>query len=256
MAGIYDWFGYDVPVRERYKLIKNSGFESVMLWWSDKFGRGTGYQEDVEYARDAGLFIENIHTPVHEQNYLSLDNSNGESVFQCYLQCVKDCFNYKVPAMIIHLPGDSYPINKLGMDRIKIIISQAETYHVNVAFENLHNIQNLELVLNTFQSKKVCFCYDSCHHFNYASDYDLLERYGKRLIAMHLHDNGGKNNQHQLPFDGEIDWLTVMKKISLTGYKGATALEPMNWDYEDITMEEFLGLAYKKAQKLDSMRAV
>lgn len=57
-----------------------------MLWWSDKFGRGAGYQEDVGLARNAGLYVENIHAPVHEQK-----NLDGESVFQSYLQCVTDC---------------------------------------------------------------------------------------------------------------------------------------------------------------------
>ena len=44
MIGIYDCFGYgagyNVPFEERYKLIKNAGFDCVMLWWSDRFGRG------------------------------------------------------------------------------------------------------------------------------------------------------------------------------------------------------------------------
>ena len=43
MVGIYDCFGYggsfDVPFEERYRLIKMAGFDCVMLWWSDKFGR-------------------------------------------------------------------------------------------------------------------------------------------------------------------------------------------------------------------------
>ena len=89
MIGIYDCFGYgvgyEVSFEERYKLIKATGFDSVMLWWSDKFGRGVGYQKDVQYARNAGLIVENIHTPVHEQNLLSADNLEGDSVFQTYL---------------------------------------------------------------------------------------------------------------------------------------------------------------------------
>lgn len=86
------------------------------------------------------------------------------------------------------------------------------------------------MVLSSFQSKNVNYCYDSCHHINYAPNDDLLKLYGDRLMPLHLQDNGGKHNQHQLPLDGNIDWLTVMRKISLTGYKGATSLEPMNWD--------------------------
>lgn len=254
MIGIYDCFGYNVPFSERYKLIKDAGFDCVMLWWSDKFGRGAGYQEDVQFARNAGLIIENIHAPVHDQNNLSMDNQDGENVYQSYLQCVNDCNEYSIPTVVIHLPDDNYPINKLGLKRIETIVCQAEKYGVKIAFENLGNIQNLELVLKTFQSKSVGFCYDSCHHINYAPQHDLLKKYGDRLTALHLHDNDGKNNQHRLPFDGNIDWKNVVKKITITGYKGATSLEPMNWDYEDISINEFLERAFQKAKKIDDMR--
>ena len=36
-------------------------------------------------------------------------------------------------------------------------------------------------------------------------------------MALHLHDNDGARGQHQLPFDGHIDWPAVMKKIAATG---------------------------------------
>lgn len=73
-------------------------------------------------------------------------------------------------------------------------------------------------------------------------------------MALHLQDNGGKHNQHQLPFDGDIDWKDVMRKITLTGYQGATTLEPMNWDYEDLSIQEFLACAYQRVKRLDDMR--
>ena len=214
MIGIYDCFGYgtgyNVSFEERYKLIRNAGFDCVMLWWSDKFDRGVGYEKGVELARNAGLYIENIHAPVHEQKCLSQDDLEGESVFQSYLQCVKDCFDYNIPKMVIHLPEDKYPLNDLGKERLRVIVNEAEKNSIQIAFENLFNIQKLSLVLGMFHSKNVGFCYDSCHHINYASSLNLLEKYGNRLIALHLHDNGGIRNQHQLPFDGNIDWVTVM----------------------------------------------
>lgn len=152
------------------------------------------------------------------------------------------------------MPGDDYPVSDLGLKRVETIVQQAENRGVKIAFENLGNIRNLELVLKTFKSPNAGFCYDSCHHANYAPQYDLLEKYGDRLAALHLHDNGGKNNQHQLPFDGKINWEAVVGKIAVTGYTGVTALEPMNWDYTDISINEFLTHAFQKAQRLDNMR--
>lgn len=120
------------------------------------------------------------------------------------------------------------------INRLEKIIYEAENRNVQIAFENLGNLQNLALVLNKFPTKNVGYCYDSCHHINYASNEDLLELYGNRLMALHLHDNGGKHNQHQLPFDGNINWTEVMNKIASTNYHGSTTLEPMHWDYEHL----------------------
>lgn len=254
MVNIYDWFGYEVSIENRYKLIKAAGFDGVLLWWSDGFGRGPYYRDSVQYARNAGLVIENIHTPVQGQDSLSFDNLDGQSLFNCYLQCIIDCAEFDIPTMVVHLPDDKYPINELGFDRIKRIAQKAEEFNINVALENLRNIQNVISILDSVSSNKIGFCYDSCHHANYNSERDLLNKYGNCLMAIHLHDNGGARGQHQLPFDGFICWSTVMKKISETSYKGATALEPMNWGYENLSIQEFLGKAYEKAKELEKMR--
>ena len=257
MTGIYDCFGYgagyDVPFTERYKLIKAAGFDCVMLWWSDKFGRGDGYEKDPDLARDAGLLIENMHAPVHEQNELSLDNLQGEHLFSDYLKCVNDCHKHHIPTVVIHLPDDTYPINELGYDRLDQIIDRAGDLDIQIAFENLRNVRNLSSVLNRVKFTHVGYCYDSCHHFNYATGTDLLALYGDRLKALHLQDNGGSHNQHQLPFDGSVDWPSVMEKLKKTEYSGAITLEPMNWDYTHLEIQGFLQLAFERAKKLERM---
>ena len=254
MITIYDWFGYELPIKERYRFIKEAGFNGVLLWWSDGFGRGDDYRSGPWEARNAGLFVENIHTPIQNQNDLWLDNLAGEALAELYLKCVADCAAFEIPTMVIHLPEDSNPHNELGLDRMKKIAECAEKLGINVALENVRNFVNLEYVFAHVDSSRVGFCYDSCHHQNYCADRDLLFVYGSRLMALHLHDNGGSNNQHQLPFDGNIDWSAVMKKIADTGYSGATALEPMNWDYTDLSPEKFLQRAFEKAQKLEALR--
>ncbi|WP_260982082.1 effector binding domain-containing protein [Paenibacillus sp. 32O-W] len=79
MITIYDWFGYELPIKERYQLIKEAGFDGVLLWWSEDFNRND-YRSGPQIAREAGLFIENIHTPIKNQNSLWLDNLEGEDL--------------------------------------------------------------------------------------------------------------------------------------------------------------------------------
>lgn len=257
MTGIYDCFGYgpgyDVPFKERYELIRAAGFDCVMLWWSDLFGRGEGFEKDADLARDAGLQIENMHAPVHEQNALSQDDEQGKSVLHDYLKCVEDCHTYQIPTVVIHLPDDEFPINDLGFERLNRIVEKAGELNVQIAFENLRNIRNLDAVLSRVTSSHVGYCYDSCHHINFAPDTDLLNLYGNRLKAIHLQDNGGSHNQHQLPFDGNVGWPVVMEELKRAGYSGAITLEPMNWDYTNMDIRDFLKLAQERAKKLEQM---
>ena len=255
--GIYDCFGYgpgyDVPFPDRYRLIKEYGFDCVMLWWSDRFGRGDGYREDAGLARSAGLSVENIHAPVHEQDLLFADSCEGENVLNDYLRCIDDCHRFDIPTVVIHLPDDLFPFNEMGRARLEKLFEKAEKYNVTVAFENLRNIKNLAEVMKRYNFSSAGFCYDSCHHANYAPDTDLLKLYGNRLKAIHLHDNGGVRSQHQLPFDGKVDWDTVTGKIKAAGYKASVTLEPMNWDYSDIDIRGFLNIACERAKRLERM---
>jgi len=253
MITIYDWFGYELPTNERYQLIKKAGFDGVLLWWSEGFNRND-YRSGPQIARNAGLFIENIHTPIQNQNNLWLDNLDGESLSDCYLQCVADCAEFEIPTMVVHLPDENHPYNALGLERIKRIAEKAEQLNVNVALENLQNFSNLSYMLEQVKSPRIGFCYDCCHHNNYNLSDELLSMYSSRLMALHLHDNGGSCSQHQLPFDGMIDWSSTMKKIAETKYSGPTALEPMNWDYLDLSPEDFLNKAFEKAKMLESLR--
>ncbi len=251
MITIYDWFGYELPIKERYRLIKEAGFDGVLLWWSEHLDRGD-YRSGPQAVREAGLFIENIHTPFQVQDYIWLDSLDGEATFNCYEQCVKDCSEFDIPTMVVHLPDDDKQYNDLGIYRINKIVEKAEQLGVNVALENLHNLNNLTYVLKQVDSLNLGFCYDCCHHYRYYPEYDFLTKYKERLMALHLHDYAG-NSIHRLPFDNAIDWPYTMSKIAEANYSGAVAIEAMNWDYKDISAEKFLQEAFARAKKLESL---
>lgn len=204
MISIYDWFGYELPFEERYRFIKKAGFDGVMLWWSEGFGRGE-YRSGAQLAREAGLIIENIHAPIENQNDLWLANLAGESLVNCYLQCIEDCSNLEIPTVVIHLPDEEHIHNELAMDRFKHIVERAEQRGVNLALENLWNLTNLKYVLEKVDSPQVGFCYDVSHHYRYYPEHDLLSAYGDRLKAVHLHDNNGSYAQR--------DYLLMVRLI-------------------------------------------
>ena len=62
MITIYEWFGYELPVTERYKMIKRAGFDGVSIGGSMNFER-YDFPDNPPSAREAGLFIEYFHAP-------------------------------------------------------------------------------------------------------------------------------------------------------------------------------------------------
>ena len=69
--GIFSWFGFSIPMLERAKLIHETGYKSVMLWWADDHKETDGPKEKhPEICHSEGLGIVNIHTPSADANHL------------------------------------------------------------------------------------------------------------------------------------------------------------------------------------------
>ena len=260
MLTIYEDFGYKLSSSELYSAVKQAGFDGITLFWRESFS-------DAKYApplmaSNAELYVENIHMPFNvDPNDLWRDSLNGKDITNCFLQWVEDCGRFKIPTLVVHLSyGYDVPnINETGLNRVLRIIDAAEKHNVNIAFENGHTIDAVDFILKHTDSQRAGFCYDSGHHNCYTPNDDLLSKFGARLLALHLHDNQGYINgtqsedQHLLPYDGIVNWPTIMKKIAGHGYSESISLEVMNRGYEDLSAEEFLCLAYERANKLMSI---
>jgi len=255
---IVDWFGYNMPAQERMRLIKQAGFSGIVgLLWRDDFD--SDYKSFPEYARNEGLYIENIHGPWMGVNELWTDNVIGHNFMEEIFEYIKVCSFYEIPTLVIHPEcknGTKYvdlpETFEIGIDRWKRIVDEAARLNVNIAIENMARPEYLDCIFTNIQSNRLGFCFDSGHWNLFMPELDLLTLYGDKLMALHLHDNDGKEDWHALPFTGNIDWDDIKSK--LVNYKGAIALEVnSNKTLEHITdPAEFLHLAFERAIKLIS----
>jgi len=254
MLSITQYFGCKIKSEELYPMIKQAGFDGTTLWWGDQFD--ADYRKHPEIARAAGLFVENVHTPFSAINNLWSDTIEGNELTEHLLQCVTDCAEFEIPTMVMHLSsGDEPPpFNALGLDRVKRIVEKAERKNVNIALENLRRTEYLHYALENIHSTRLGFCYDSGHHHCRTPGDELPQKYGSRLMALHLHDNDSTDDQHLLPFDSTINWQATMQRIKATGYKGAITLEVVNSRHEDLSPQEFLRIAYDRAKRLAAIK--
>lgn len=253
---IFSWFGFSIPMEDRFKLIKAAGFDGVLLWWSDEYVEIDGDKSHhPELARQNKLFIENIHTPFEGINCIWTESIDGNDFEKTLLNCIEDCSRYEIPTAVVHI-SQGYnppPMNHVGLDRIKRLVETAERKNVNIALENLRKPEYLDFIFSNIQSGRLGFCYDSGHENCFTKGTDLLTQYGSKLMTLHLHDNDGTSAQHKIPGEGKIDWNLISQKLKTTGYSGAISLEVTNEfsQYrEKETAAEFLKRAYKAAEML------
>lgn len=259
-TGIYYWYGFLLPSRDCIKLIADANFDNVSFWWGDQFSKD--YDEPKpnlpELARAAGLRVENVHAEYQSVNLLWEDKLESEDIIKNYISNIDDCYNLQIPVLIMHLTtGINPPMpNELGIDRIKRIIEHAEQKNIDIALENTRIIEHLDFTYSRINSDRLKFCYDSGHANCFTKSNDLLDKYGNKLIALHLHDNDGTADQHRIPGDGNINWFEFAQKLKQNNFHGSITLEIINEfcdKYKNLSAKQFLSEAYKKAKEISEL---
>jgi len=255
-----DWPGWtETPIDENYRLIKQAGFDATLIWWDEE--EWADFRTLPARARKAGLWVENVHASFDNAGHIWEDTAAGQAVFEYYMMCVNDCGAFEIPTVVMHTGHGSHPlppISELGLERFARLVDQAGKLGVNIAIENQCAPEKTEramAILERFDSQSLGMCYDSGHGNVCALGREMLERFGHRLKALHLHDNDGLGDKHWLPFDGTVDWPIIMGTIAGKGYKGATTLE-LGGAYKELKPAEFLARAYDCAVRLEVLRNI
>jgi sugar phosphate isomerase/epimerase len=254
--GIFCWFGYELPMADRARMISEADFKSVMIWWSgdDKIDTNPPNEERPDLFRRHGLEIVNAHLPFDRANDLWEDTADGQSWYELLAANITECGQHGIPVVIAHpsIGGNPPPPNRIGLDRVKRLLEVAGKSGVDIAFENLRHPDYLDFVIDNTDSNRLKFCYDSGHEYLYCPDTDLLGKFGDRLGALHLQDNDGTADQHIMPFDGNIPWDETMARLRKTGYNGALTLECNATEKEAArySPEEYLAECMKRALRL------
>lgn len=84
---------------------------------------------------------------------------------------------------------------------------------------------------------------------------EMIRALGKRLTALHIHDNDKLNDSHQIPFSMNIDFDEVVKALREIDYKGYFTLESCSFlkGYTPDNIMEGMEKMSKAARKLADM---
>lgn len=130
---------------------------------------------------------------------------------------------------------------------------------------NIHQVKQFDLLFERYDKDFMGFCYDSGHGILTMDDdpLELLRKYKKRLIAMHLNDNIGIRNKeeltddvkiashdlHRIPYEGILDWDELASLVADSPYELPITMEIVCRDGKE---DEFLKRAYDNGMKVNN----
>ncbi len=208
------------PIEARIRAIRNAGFDAVCLdFEAELIGTETSWENQVSLAEKYGLPVENVHLTGLGMTSVWSNTPAGDEVIDRLCDELRHMANLGIRCGVAHVTwGHDAPAGdfKRGLDRYLRAAETAEKYNVYLALENSVYPEYVHFLLDNVKSEHVGFCYDSGHENAFAPGENYLSRYASRLLAMHLHDNDGKNDLHSYPGTGTVDWTKTVAQLKET----------------------------------------
>ena len=246
------------------KLAREIGFEAITTTTTEK-----GAVSALKKAADA-LCVDfpYLHAPYANINQMWLEGEGYRAVYDGMKQAIDSASAAGVSAVVVHVSSGWYPpfVNDLGLSRYDALVEYASARGVTLAFENLRVVGNIACLLDRYAKREnVRFCYDSGHEHCYTKTVSWIDIFTNKIVATHIHDNIGRpfddktvnNDTHWLPFDGSIDYQSMMRRLESYGYQGPLMLEVFRAareDYASLAPKEFLATAYERIRRISELR--
>lgn len=256
MFGINYYFGYGNDVGQRFAEIKNAGFSSVSInadsVTENLYG---GFENLIKLAHKSGLNVPYIHGPYckeHSIKHLFVPSDKTQEIMEFHKKCILICSKYGVQNYVIHANrnNDNPVLGEFCLNNFRELNDFAKSLNVKLAVENTTSKEVLKYLLQNIQDDNFGLCFDSGHHNVYTKDFDILSFAKDRIFVVHLHDNFGTEDEHNVIGFGNIDWTKLYMNLKQNNFKGVlcTEVKANKWQKETLDCKEYLGLCYRQLQ--------
>lgn len=208
------------------KRIADAGFTHIHWchqWNTDFVYMDAEIDQIGKWLKEYGLQLLDLHGSVGpEKSWLSSREYERLAGVELVKNRIDMTARLGGGAVIMHIPGEpgSEPLHRSLQDLESFALERG----VRIAVEN-GVFTALRDVYEQYSPDYVGLCYDSGHGNMSGEGLDRLEEDADRLVAIHLHDNDGTRDQHQLPFMGNVDWERLTGIIAKSAYTGPIQLE-------------------------------
>ena len=226
-------------VRDHLVEIAAHGFPAVELFAARlhvDYHNPSVVADVQQWLSAAGLEVTSVHAPVLEMSLASADATEREAAVAETERALHLGRRIPFGALVIHLGRPRSDAVRGGTNRdaarrsIEALAKAAEPLGVRIAVEVIPNdlcrpASLAHLLEDAVDAANAGICLDAGHARLEGDVADAIETVSGHLIAVDVHDNRGRADDHLVPFDGAIDWPSALTTMQKVGYDGPVTFE-------------------------------
>jgi sugar phosphate isomerase/epimerase len=236
--------------RDHLVHVAAHGFEKVELFATRghfDYGNAQAIAELAEWLADTRLSLHSVHAPIVERmqsgrwigafSNASSDEGRRKAAVAETAAALALASQLPFQYLVLHLGVPASEQTHAGDNSataarrsIEEIVEVAARVRVRVAVEVIPNALSdaeslARLVEDDLDGLDVGVCLDYGHAHLMGDLGEAIEALSGHLWTTHVHDNGGKRDDHLAPYLGTIDWDAAMMETQKIGYDGALMFE-------------------------------
>jgi sugar phosphate isomerase/epimerase len=237
--------------RDHLAQIAAHGFEAVEVFATRShfdYHDAAVIKELGGWLKDTGLALHGIHAPIVESmngggkwgpaisNAVS-DTAKRQAAVREADTALNIARELGADVFVVHLGTPTVQGGEnsrtAAFRSVEDICRLAEPVEIKVALELMPNplsdaAQLVAMLDRDLEFPKAGICLDFGHAFLMGDVADQIEMVAEHLMTTHVHDNGGKKDDHLVPFNGRINWDMALMTMQKVGYDGTYMMELAN----------------------------
>jgi sugar phosphate isomerase/epimerase len=236
--------------RDHLAQIAAYGFESVELFATRShfdYRDPAAIDTLAQWLKDTRLDLHGIHAPITgafgagdkwaaTYSNAVADGARREAAVRETQAALEVARRIACEVLVVHLGTPTSKNNPDDNNRASAarsaeeICRLAEPLGIRVAFEVIPNRLSdaaalVSMLESDLDARHAGICFDFGHAHLMGDVADAIETAAEHLITTHVHDNGGRDDEHLVPYRGSIDWNLALMAMQKIGYDGTYLME-------------------------------
>jgi len=257
---------YKSDLIESLQLIKKVGFDNIEVWAGiGKEGKWIHYDyHNWDYTRKLkeklkklALRVVSLHAPFSSELDISQVEEEKRDFAISEIEKAIDVLEFLEGNVLVFHPStasshfDNLTQKMYRLSQAKKSIDELLKYcqdkPIRLALENQlphilcgYSVDLLKLIWE-INSQKVGICLDTSHANLAENVSEVVKKCKEWLISLHVSDNFGTSDDHNIPGIGNINWQIFVQTLKLVKYEGVFMLELLEqgkkWDVQKVLKE-------------------